>query len=115
MLFIVRNIASFFLIWRVGSTSPKLKLHDRNIYESREEEATEDWKRLHGEELHDLYSSANIIRVIESRRMRMAEHVARMGDSRITSRFWWHDLREIDQLENLGVDGTIILKLIFMN
>jgi hypothetical protein len=41
-----------------------------------------DWKKLHNEELHNLYSSPNIIRKIKSRRMRLAEHVARMWNKR---------------------------------
>jgi hypothetical protein len=40
------------------------------------------WRKLHNEELHNLYSSPNIIRMIKSRRMRWAEHVARMGETR---------------------------------
>jgi hypothetical protein len=40
---------------------------------------TGDWRKLHNEELHNLYSSPNIIRMIKSRRMRLAQHVARMG------------------------------------
>jgi hypothetical protein len=40
------------------------------------------WRKLHNNELHDLYSSPNIVRVIKSRRMRWAEHVARMGEGR---------------------------------
>jgi hypothetical protein len=41
-----------------------------------------EWRKLHNEELHNLYSSPRIIRIIKSRRMRWAEHVARMGEKR---------------------------------
>jgi len=41
-----------------------------------------DWRRLHNEELNDLYSSPNIVQVIKSRRMRWAGHVARIGEER---------------------------------
>jgi hypothetical protein len=49
-------------------------------------EVTGDWRKLHNEELHNLYSSPNIIRMIKSRRMRWAGHVARMGEKRNTCR-----------------------------
>ena len=49
---------------------------------SRRDEVTGEWRRLHNEELNDLYSSPNIVRVIKSRRMRWAEHVARMVEKR---------------------------------
>jgi len=42
-----------------------------------------EWKKLHNEELNDLYSSPNIVRVIKSRRMRWAGHVARMGEGSV--------------------------------
>jgi hypothetical protein len=47
---------------------------------TREEDGS--WRKLHNDELHSLYSSPNIVRVIKSRRMRWAGHVARMGEGR---------------------------------
>jgi len=54
----------------------------RRIFGPRRDEVTGEWSRLHNEELNDLYSSPNIVRVIKSRRMRWAGHVARMGEER---------------------------------
>ena len=54
----------------------------RRIFGPRREEVTVEWRRLHNSELNDLYSSPNIVRVIKSRRMRWAGHVARMGEER---------------------------------
>ena len=53
----------------------------RRIFGPRMEDVTGEWRRLHNE-LNDLYSSPNIVRVIKSRRMRLAGHVARMGEER---------------------------------
>jgi hypothetical protein len=50
----------------------------RRIFGPKRDEATGEWRRLHNEELNDLYSSPNIVWVIKSRRMRRAGHVARM-------------------------------------
>jgi hypothetical protein len=58
----------------------------RRILGPKRDEATGDWRRLHNEELNDLYSSPNIIGVIKSRRMRWAGHVARMGEKRSAHR-----------------------------
>jgi hypothetical protein len=54
----------------------------RKIYGLNRNEVTGEWRKLHSEELHTLYSSPNIIRQIKSRRMRWTEHVARMGEER---------------------------------
>jgi len=52
------------------------------IFEPKRDEVTGEWRELHTEELNDLYFSPNIVRVIKSRRMRWAGHVARMGETR---------------------------------
>jgi len=52
----------------------------RRIFGPKRDKVTEEWRKLHGEERNDLYSSPNIVRVIKSRRMRWAGHVARMGE-----------------------------------
>jgi len=49
----------------------------------RRDEVTGKWRRLHNEELNDLYCSPNIVRVIKWRRMGWAEYVARMGEERV--------------------------------
>ena len=54
----------------------------RRIFGPRRDEVTGEWRRLHKKELNDLYSSPNIVRVIKSRRMRWAGHVARLGEER---------------------------------
>ena len=54
----------------------------RRIFEPNRDEVTVEWRKLHNEILNDLYSSPNIVRVIKSRRMRWAGHVARMGEGR---------------------------------
>jgi hypothetical protein len=54
----------------------------RKIFGPKRDDMTGEWRKLHNEELHNLYSSPNIIRQIKSRRMRWARHVSRMGEER---------------------------------
>jgi len=54
----------------------------RRIFGPKRDEVTGEWRRLHNEQLNDMYSSLNIVRVIKSRRMRWAGHVARRGEGR---------------------------------
>jgi len=54
----------------------------RRIFGPRRDEVKGEWRRLHTEELSDLYSSPNIVRVIKSRRLRLSRHLARMGEER---------------------------------
>ena len=65
----------------------------RNIFGPEREKVTGDWRKLHNEELHELYSR-NIIRVIKTRRMRWAGHVARVGEGRDVTESWWGNLKE---------------------
>jgi len=54
----------------------------KRIFGPKRDEVTGEWKKLHNEDLHDMYSSPNIIRLNKSRKMRWAGHVARMGESK---------------------------------
>jgi hypothetical protein len=81
----------------------------RRIFGPKEEEVRRKWRRLHNKELNDLYCSINIVRVIKSRRMRLAGHVARMGERRGVYKVL------VEEPEgDPGVDGMmIILRWIF--
>jgi hypothetical protein len=86
----------------------------------------ESWEKLHNDELHSLYSSPNVVRVIKSRRMRWAGHVARMGKGRDVCRIlvqrpegkiplWrprcrWEDNIKMD-LREMGIDGANWIRL----
>jgi hypothetical protein len=54
----------------------------RKIFGPKKDEVTGEWRRLHNDDLRDVYSSPSIIRIIKSRRMRWAVHAARMGEKR---------------------------------
>jgi hypothetical protein len=71
------------------------------------DEVTEEWRKLHNGELHNLYSSPDIIRQIKSRRVRWAGHVARMGEGRNVYRVWWESPKEKDHLKDRGVEGRM--------
>ena len=85
----------------------------RRILGPKSDEVTGEWRKLHNEELNDLYCSPNIVRVIKARRMRWAGHVTRMGEKRGYIGSWWGNRREGDHWGDPGVDGRIILRWIF--
>ena len=67
----------------------------RRVFEPKRDEVTGEWRKLHNEELSDLYSLPNIVRVVKC------------------TGFWWGNLRERDHWGDPGVDGRIILRWIF--
>ena len=83
----------------------------RRIFGTGRDEVTGEWRKLHDEELNDLYCSPNIVRVMKSRRMRWTGHVARRvwGRVEVHTEFSWGNLREGDHLEDPGLDGRMIL------
>jgi hypothetical protein len=85
----------------------------RRIFGAKRDEVTREWRKLHNEELHELYSSPSIVRVIKWRRIRWAWHVARMGRREACIEFWWGNPRGRDHLGDQGVDGRIIFGWIF--
>jgi hypothetical protein len=94
--------------------------HRLRVFENRElrkifgpkREEDGSWRKLHNDELHSLYSSPNIVRVIKSRRFRWAGHVACMGEGRgvYNTGFWLGGPKGRDHWEDLGVGGRITLR-----
>jgi hypothetical protein len=76
------------------------------MFGPKKDETTEEWRELNNKELNYLYSSPITILVIKSRRIRWVGHVARTGNRKGHARFWWGDLVERVNLEDLGVDES---------
>ena len=85
----------------------------RRVFGPKRDEVTEEWRKLYNEELSDLYSLPNIVRVVKSRRMRWAGHVARMGEGRGVHRVLIGKPEGKRPLGDPDVDGRIILRWIF--
>jgi hypothetical protein len=79
----------------------------RRIFGLKRDEVTGKWRKLHSGELHNLYSSPDIIRQIKSRRMRWAVHVARVGEGRNVYRILVGKSERKDHLKDQGVDGRM--------
>jgi hypothetical protein len=70
------------------------------LFGTKRDEVTEDWRKLHNQELQTFYSSPNIIRMIKSRRMRWTGQIG----------YWWESQKERDHWEDQDVGGWTILK-----
>jgi hypothetical protein len=111
-------------VWVQNLVSHRLRVFDNRVLKrifGRKREVDLSWRKLHNDELHSLYSSPNIVRVIKSRRLRWAGHVARMGEGRGVYRVLvgrpegkrplgrhrrrWEDNIELD-LREIGIDGA---------
>jgi hypothetical protein len=80
------------------------------IFGPKRDKMTGGGRKLHNEELHNLYSSPSIIRMIKSRRMRWPGDVARMGRGGMNIEYWWESRKEGDHWEDQDVGGWTILK-----
>jgi len=81
----------------------------RGIFGAKRDEVTVEWRKVHNEELSELYCSPDILRVMTSRRMRWEGHVARMGQRRGVYRVLVGNPEGKSPLGDLGVDGRIIM------
>jgi hypothetical protein len=84
----------------------------RGIFGPKRDEVAGGWRKLHNEELNNLYSLSSIIRMIKSTRMKWAGHVTLMGEKRTACRISVGKPEERDHYEDLDIGGRIILKLI---
>ena len=85
----------------------------RIVFGPKRDEITGEWRKLHNEELRDLYSLPNIVRVVKSRRMRWPGHVVSMGEGRGLHRVLGGNPRERGHGGDPDLDGRIILRWIF--
>jgi hypothetical protein len=85
----------------------------RRVFGPKRDEVTGEWRKLHNEELSDRYSLPNIVRVLKSRRMRLAGHVARMGQGRGVYRVLVGKPEGKNHWGDPDADGRIILRWIF--
>jgi hypothetical protein len=81
----------------------------RGIFGLKRDEVTGGWRKLHDEELHNLYSSPSIIKMIRSGMIRWAGHIAHMGRRRMHIGYWWESQKEKDHQEDEDLGGWIIL------
>jgi hypothetical protein len=82
----------------------------RRIFGPKKDKVTGEWRKLHNEELHDLYSLPTIVRVIRAIRVIWVGLIARIGRGEAFTEFWCGNLRERSHWGDLGLDGRIKLR-----
>jgi hypothetical protein len=87
----------------------------RRIFGPKGEEVAGGWRRLHHEELHNLYALRNIITVMKPRRMRWLGRVVRRGEMRNAFKFLSENVKGRHHSEDLTIDGKVILEWILGN
>ena len=85
----------------------------RRVFGPKRDEVTGEWRKLHNEDLSDLYSLPNNVRVVKLRRMRWAGRVASMGEGRVVNRVLVGKPEGKNHWGEPDVDGRIILRGIF--
>ena len=85
----------------------------RRIFGPKRDEVKREWSKLYNEERNDLYSSPNIVQVIKSRKVRLAGHVAYMGEGRGMYSVLVGKAEGKNDWRDTGIDGRIILRWIF--
>jgi hypothetical protein len=103
---------------RLGRSLTLREEHRLRVFENRvlrrifgpKREEDRSRRKLHNDELHSPYSSQNIVRVIKSRRMRWAGHVARMGEEEVLTGFWLEGPKARHHWDDLGVGERITLR-----
>ena len=86
----------------------------KKIFRPERDEVNREKKRLYNE-IYDLHFSPNVIWLTNSRRMRRVGHKAQTGNRRGANGFWWKNLGDRENFEDLGLYGWITLKWIFRN
>jgi hypothetical protein len=82
----------------------------RRIFGPKRDGVRESRRKLHNEELYNLYSSSNIIRIIKTKRMRLAGHVTRMGRRGVHKIYWSESQKERDHWEDQDVGRWTVLR-----
>jgi hypothetical protein len=82
------------------------------IFGPKKDEVIGGWRKLHNEELHNLYLSPSVIRIIKWGTIRWAGHVTQIGRTGLRIGFWWKSRKEGDHWKQLALGGRIILEWI---